>query len=86
MKNDHDRKKSRAVMALPLCISAGMLAGVVIGTVMKNIPIGIAFGMSTGAAVGMMVFGVLYCKARDAEIKEYEEKFIKGDHNIDDVI
>ena len=84
MKKDHEHKKTRAVLALPLCISLGMLAGMVIGTVMSNIPIGIALGMSMGAAVGMMVFGVLYSRARDEEIKEYEEKSIKN--KVDNVI
>lgn len=80
MKKDHEHRKARAVLALPLCITVGMLLGVAAGTALANIPIGIALGMSVGSAVGMMVFGALYSKARDDEIREYEEKYIVKNH------
>ena len=59
-KKEPKSKKVFAILALPICLSLGIIIGLMLGSVAGNISMGICFGMMGGAVVGMIAFGLLY--------------------------
>lgn len=69
-----EKRKSLAVLALPLGLSLGISFGLLFGSALGNISLGLCGGMMSGAGFGLLAFAIAYSKMKKIDDKENSEK------------